>query len=246
MTVESIQQKLLRVRPPRVRITYDVETGGSSEKVELAFIVGMFANLSGELDASVLPALKDRRMRDIDAESFDKILADSSPMIKLNGIADTIAGEGKVLAGELHFNALSDFEPLAVVNAVPGLRQRYDARADLRSLQSMAECNDALGALLDRATTDGAGITALKTAFATTSPDDWVNAKVDAQDNPPANAAGAAIPGALVSLLAAALLSLAFGVIKVRRAATVRASSDIIEARRVGHSWVAYGWDRRR
>ena len=203
MTVESIQQKLLRVRPPRVRITYDVETGGSSEKVELAFIVGMFANLSGELDASVLPALKDRRMRDIDAESFDKILADSSPMIKLNGIADTIAGEGKVLAGELHFNALSDFEPLAVVNAVPGLRQRYDARADLRSLQSMAECNDALGALLDRATTDGAGITALKTAFATTSPDDWVNAKVDAQDNPPANAAGAAIPGALVSLLAA-------------------------------------------
>lgn len=51
---------------------------------------------------------------------------------------------------------------------------------------------------------------------------------------------------ALVSLMAAALLSLAFGVMKARRAATVRADNGVIEARRVGHSWVAYGWDQRR
>lgn len=51
---------------------------------------------------------------------------------------------------------------------------------------------------------------------------------------------------ALVSLMAAVLLSLAFGVMKARRAATVRASNGVIEARRVGHSWVAYGWDQRR
>jgi type VI secretion system protein ImpC len=224
MTVESIQQKLLRVRPPRVRITYDVETGGSSEKVELAFIVGMFANLSGELAASELPALKDRRMRDIDAESFDKILADSSPMIRLNGIADTIAGQGKVLSGELHFSALSDFEPLAVVNAVPSLRQRYDARADLRSLQSMAECNDALGALLDRSTTDGAAINALKAAFVATATDNWAGAAVDAKDNPPPNAAGADIPGALVSFLAAQMAG------NAQAAAAAKQASDAAAA----------------
>jgi type VI secretion system protein ImpC len=228
MTVESIQQKLLRVRPPRVRITYDVETGGSSEKVELAFIVGMFANLSGDLDASALPALKDRRMRDIDTESFDKILADSSPMIKLNGIADTVAGEGKTLTGELHFNALEDFEPLAIVNAVPSLRQRYDARADLRSLQSMAECNDALGALLDRATLDGGAIGALKGAFADASSDAWAAVKIDAQDNPPANAVGADVPVALVSLLAAQMAGNAQAAASARQtadAAAVAASS---------------------
>jgi len=226
MTVESIQQKLLRVRPPRVRITYDVETGGSSEKVELAFIVGMFANLSGELDAGSLPALKDRRMRDIDAESFDKILADSSPMIKLNGIADTIAGEGKVLSGELHFNALADFEPLAVVNAVPSLRQRYEARADLRGLQSMAECNDALGAMLDRSTTDGAAITALKSAFAAAPTDNWAGASVNAQDNPPVNAAGADLPGALVSLLAAQMAGNKQAAAAAKQAADAAAASS--------------------
>lgn len=202
MTVESIQQKLLRVRPPRVRITYDVETGGSSEKVELAFIVGMFANLSGELSASELPALKDRRMRDIDAESFDKILADSTPMINLNGIPDTITG-GRNLTGTLGFTCLADFEPLAVVNAVPSLKQRYDARADLRALQSMAECNDALAAALDRSTLDADAMGALKSTFPTATPGDWVNVAIDPVDPLPASPTGADVPAILVTLLAA-------------------------------------------
>ena len=127
MTVESIQQKLLRVRPPRVRITYDVETGGSSEKLELPFIVGMFANLSGELDSGSLPPLKDRKMRDIDAESFDKILADCSPMIKLNAIPDLIRGEGKKLQGTLSFSSMADFEPLAAAGLVPSQQGEGDA-----------------------------------------------------------------------------------------------------------------------
>lgn len=225
MTVESIQQKLLRVRPPRVRITYDVETGGSSEKVELAFIVGMFANLSGELDASALPALKDRRMRDIDAESFDKILADCTPMIKLNGIPDTITGGGKHLNGSLSFASLADFEPLAVVNAVPGLKQRYDARADLRGLQSMAECNDALAAALDHSVLDADAMGALKTKFSTQLPDDWAAAGVDPVDPLPASPTGADVPTVLVTLLAAQMAGNAQAAAAAKQAAEAAATA---------------------
>jgi type VI secretion system protein ImpC len=224
MTVESIQQKLLRVRPPRVRITYDVETGGSSEKVELAFIVGMFANLSGELSASELPALKDRRMRDIDAESFDKILADSTPMINLNGIPDTITG-GRNLTGTLGFTCLADFEPLAVVNAVPSLKQRYDARADLRALQSMAECNDALAAALDRSTLDADAMGALKTTFSTTAPGDWVNVATSPVDPLPASSTGADIPTILVTLLAAQMAGNAEAATAAKQAAAAAAAA---------------------
>ncbi|BDU21862.1 type VI secretion system contractile sheath large subunit [Dyella sp. GSA-30] len=224
MTVESIQQKLLRVRPPRVRITYDVETGGSSEKVELAFIVGMFANLSGELSASELPALKDRRMRDIDAESFDKILADSTPMINLNGIPDTITG-GRNLAGTLGFSCLADFEPLAVVNAVPSLKQRYDARADLRALQSMAECNDALAAALDRSTLDADAMGALKTKFSTTAPGDWVNVAISPVDPLPASPTGADVPTILVTLLAAQMAGNAQAATAAKQAADAAAAA---------------------
>jgi type VI secretion system protein ImpC len=224
MTVESIQQKLLRVRPPRVRITYDVETGGSSEKVELAFIVGMFANLSGELSASELPALKDRRMRDIDAESFDKILADSTPMINLNGIPDTITG-GRNLTGTLGFTCLADFEPLAVVNAVPSLKQRYDARADLRALQSMAECNDALAAALDRSTLDADAMGALKTKFPTVAPGDWVNVAISPVDPLPASPTGADVPAILVTLLAAQMAGNAQAATAAKQAADAAATA---------------------
>ena len=40
----SIQHALLRIRPPRVKITYDVETGGAIEKKELPFLVGVPAD----------------------------------------------------------------------------------------------------------------------------------------------------------------------------------------------------------
>jgi type VI secretion system protein ImpC len=200
MTVESIQKKLLRVRPPRVRITYDVETGNAIEKVELAFIVGIFTDLSGQVDANTLPAMKDRRMRDIDSESFDKVLAESTPTVKLDGIPDVIKGNGKTLNGPMQFTSLSDFEPLAIINNVDSLKQRYEARADLRALQSMAECNDSLASALDGSLLDANAIGALKSAFSTTAPADWVAAKLDPSTVTPLPSTGQDVP---VTLLAA-------------------------------------------
>ncbi len=225
MTVESIQQKLLRVRPPRVRITYDVETGGSSEKVELAFIVGMFANLSGELDSSLLPSMKDRLMRDIDGESFDKILAESMPQISLTAIPDLITGGGKLLQNTLSFSCLADFEPLAIVNHIPTVAKRFDARSDLRSLQSMAECNDALNAALDLATLNADAMGALKTDFATAVPADWIVAKVDPSDAPPESPLqGKDVPVALVTLLKNQMSG------NITSAATAKQAADVAQA----------------
>jgi Uncharacterized protein conserved in bacteria len=39
---ESIQHKLSRIRPPRVQITYDVETCGAIEKKELPLVPWCF------------------------------------------------------------------------------------------------------------------------------------------------------------------------------------------------------------
>lgn len=52
---------------------------------------------------------------------------------------------------------------------------------------------------------------------------------------------------AVVAVLALALFGLfAVAVRGARRPVRVRAGadSDVIEARKVGHAWVAYGWDR--
>lgn len=76
---ESIQKKLLSIRPPRVRITYDVETGGKVEQKELPFIIAVLADLNGNRDpnadsVTILP-LKARQMIGIDRGNFEAVMA---------------------------------------------------------------------------------------------------------------------------------------------------------------------------
>src|SRR5262245_24446071 len=122
---ESIQKKLLRVRPPRVRITYDVETGGAIEKRELPFIVGILAALSGDVPAETpLPSLRDRKIKEIDRDNFNDIMksvgprVDLAPVLKQDALKDLKASQDKS-DKEIIFSSLDDFEPLRVVFALP-------------------------------------------------------------------------------------------------------------------------------
>jgi len=77
MAKESVQKKLERVRPPRVHITYDVEVGDAIEVKELPFVMGIFADLSGQ-PLEALPKLKERRFVEINPDNFDGVLEASS------------------------------------------------------------------------------------------------------------------------------------------------------------------------
>lgn len=150
---ESIQKKLLRVRPPRVRITYDVETGGAIEKKELPFIVGILADLSGNREKpDEFPSLKERRMTDIDRDNFNDVMKKIGPRADLVPVVHAIE-ELKASADPkdkvIVFNSLDDFEPLRVIAALPALRAKYHARGQIRLLQSKAESADSIANLLD-------------------------------------------------------------------------------------------------
>lgn len=143
----SIQDKLLRVRPPRVRITYDVETNNAIQKRELPFIVGIFADLSGAKRPD-LPA-KDRKFIEIDRDNFDKVLAAASPSAKISQDARARVPVLKDM-GSVEFKSLADFTPLGVVRNVDALRAKYEARARLRALQAKAESSDPLANALEQ------------------------------------------------------------------------------------------------
>src|SRR5262245_18363238 len=74
MGSESLQHKLDRVRRPRVLITYDVETGGAMRQIELPFVVGVLADLSGNPKEALKP-LKERKAITIDRDNFNEVLA---------------------------------------------------------------------------------------------------------------------------------------------------------------------------
>jgi type VI secretion system ImpB/VipA family protein len=133
---ESIQHKLDRVRPPRVQITYDVETLGSIVKTELPFVVGIMADLSGNgLERRARPdgnpiSLKDRKYVEIDRDSFNTIMEKVKPQVKLSNYADP-----------LEFEKLEDFNPMNVLRKLPELNAKFESRTRLSNLVAKLDGN---------------------------------------------------------------------------------------------------------
>jgi type VI secretion system protein ImpB len=143
---DSLQKWVGRNRPPRVQITYDVEIGNAFEKKELPLVVGLMADLSGQLE-NPLPKFKERRFVEIDRDNFNDVMTKIAPRLDIS-VPDTLKGEGN-LKVELHFNQIDQFEPESIVNQIPRLARLLEARQQLRDLLGKLDGNDELDALLE-------------------------------------------------------------------------------------------------
>jgi type VI secretion system protein ImpB len=145
---DSTQKKIGRIRPPRVQITYDVETGGAVEKKELPFLVGVLADLSGDRDADrPLPKLRDRKFVEVDRDNFNEVMTGIAPRISFQ-VPNALQNDGSNLAVSLTFAEIDDFEPVQVLKQVTGLKDLYAARQKLTDLLTKLDGNDALDRLL--------------------------------------------------------------------------------------------------
>jgi len=144
---ESTQHKLDRVRRPRVQISYDVETGGAMQKVELPFVVGVMADLSGYPKDPLKP-LKDRKAVSVDRDNFNDVLGKAGPRVAMRVPNKLTDEENKLLPVELNFKSMDDFEPAQVASQIPALKELLDMRHRLTQLLSKMEGNDELEQLL--------------------------------------------------------------------------------------------------
>ena len=144
---ESLQHKLDRVRRPRVHITYDVETGGAMKKVELPFVVGVLADLSGQPKEALKP-LKERKAVYIDRDNFNDVLAKAGVRLALR-VPNKLTDPNSKLAVELNFKGMDDFEPARVAEQIGPLKKLLEMREELTELLSRMEGNDKLGELLE-------------------------------------------------------------------------------------------------
>jgi len=136
---ESIQHKLDRVRPPRVQITYDVETGGAIQKKELPLVVGILSDLSGDKVNPI--ALKDRKFIEIDRDNFNDVLKNISPTLKLS-VPNRLDDKAEKMVAELTFQSLDDFTPANLVQHIESLRKLLDTRRRLNDLLGKLDGND--------------------------------------------------------------------------------------------------------
>jgi len=143
---ESAQHKLDRVRRPRVQITYDVETGGAMKKVELPFVVGVLADLSGQPKTPLKP-FKEREAVMIDRDNFNKILEKCGARLAIR-VPNKLTDPNSKLAVELNFKHIDDFEPARVAEQIAPLKELLEMRKELTHLLNRMEGNDKLEQLL--------------------------------------------------------------------------------------------------
>ena len=91
MAKESSQKFIARNRAPRVQIEYDVEVYGSEKKVQLPFVMGVLADLSGK-PAEALPAVADRKFLEIDVDNFDSRMKGIKPRVAFQ-VPNTLTGK---------------------------------------------------------------------------------------------------------------------------------------------------------
>ena len=131
MAKSSSQKFIARNRAPRVQIEYDVEVYGAQKKIELPFVMGVMADLSGK-PADPLAPVADRKFLEIDVDNFDDRLKAYKPRVAFQ-VPNTLTGEGNI-AVEMTFQSMEDFSPAAVARKVDSLNKLLTARTELANL----------------------------------------------------------------------------------------------------------------
>jgi type VI secretion system protein ImpB len=130
---ESSQKFIARNRAPRVQIEYDVEVYGAEKKVQLPFVMGVMADLSGQ-PADPLAPVAERKFLEIDVDNFDERLKAMKPRVAVQ-VPNTLTGEGN-LSVEMTFESMDDFTPAAIARKVGSLNKLLEARGQLSNLMT--------------------------------------------------------------------------------------------------------------
>ena len=131
MAKASSQKFISRNRAPRVQIEYDVELYGAEKKIQLPFVMGVMADLSGKPEEA-LPGLEERKFLEIDVDNFDERLKSMKPRVAFR-VPNTLTGEGE-LPVDITFESMDDFSPAAVARKIEPLRKLLEARTELSNL----------------------------------------------------------------------------------------------------------------
>lgn len=161
MAKSSSQKFIARNRAPRVQIEYDVELYGAQKTVNLPFVMGVMADLSGN-PSEALPDVKDRKFLEIDVDNFDERMKASKPRVAFN-VPNTLTGEGNV-AIDVTFENMDDFSPDAIARKVEPLRKLLEARTQLANLLTYMDGKSGAENLMAKVLSDKTLLQALASA----------------------------------------------------------------------------------
>ncbi|WP_199085528.1 type VI secretion system contractile sheath small subunit [Bosea sp. ASV33] len=133
MAGDSGQKFIRRNRPPRVHITYE-DPYNAEQKIELPFVMGVMADLSGNASAVDKPDISQRKFLDFDMDNFDQRMAAIEPAVSFNVPNKLGEDSSEKLSVALKFSKFEDFNPAAIARQIPATAKLLEAREQLANL----------------------------------------------------------------------------------------------------------------
>ena len=161
MAKASSQKFIARNRAPRVQIEYDLELYGAQKKVNLPFIMGVMADLSGN-PAEPLAGVENRKFLEMDVDNFDDRLKSMKPRVAFQ-VPNKLTGQGN-LPVEITFEKMEDFSPGAIARKIEPLNKLLSARTQLSNLLSYMDGKGKAEELMAKVLQDPALLQALASA----------------------------------------------------------------------------------
>ncbi len=155
---QSSQKFIARNRAPRVQIEYDVELYGAEKKIQLPFVMGVLADLSGK-PSEAPPPVTDRKFLDIDVDNFDSRMKAIKPRVAFQ-VPNTLTGEGNISV-DITFESMDDFSPAAIAGKVDALKKLLDARQQLSNLVTYMDGKSGAEDLISKVLADPALLSTL-------------------------------------------------------------------------------------
>ena len=131
MMADSSQKFIARNRAPRVQIEYDVELYGAEKKIQLPFVMGVMADLSGK-PAEDLPEVGERDFLEFDVDNFNERMKAMKPRVAFQ-VPNVLTGEGNISV-DITFENMDDFSPARVAEKVDALNKLLQTRTELSNL----------------------------------------------------------------------------------------------------------------
>jgi type VI secretion system protein ImpB len=133
MAKQSGQRFIKRNRPPRVHITYE-NPENAEEKIEIPFVMGVMADLSGNTPGVEKEEIALRKFLDTDMDNLDARMAAIQPGVSFRVENKLAENSDEKIGVSLRFTKMADLEPAAVARQVPALAKLLEARQQLANL----------------------------------------------------------------------------------------------------------------
>jgi len=148
---QDIQEK---VRGPRVHLTYEVNKDGAKEVIDLPFVLGILADLSGDRTTDEKGELGKRKFLPFEADTIDQLMKHPQVRPVLEFTVDnklpTRVASASAIPVKLEFNSMEDFNPESIARQVEPLRKLLEVRTKLSQLLTRVEGRDRVLNLLEQ------------------------------------------------------------------------------------------------